>query len=489
MTDPSPNTPVLVGVACVQQRFEAAGEGQEPFALMVEALRRAAADAAAPQILEQADRIEVPKGIWNYTDPGRLVANALGAAAAQTVLAEIGILQQTIIDRACSSISAGEAEVVLVTGGEAKYRALRGQITGCEVTETSQTDVLPDITLQPAAELWSEVESAAGLGMPVGYYAIMDSALRCQQGLSVDEHRDQMARMYAGFSSIAAENPDAWSQQPVAAEFIRNASERNKMLAFPYSKLHNSQWNVDQAAGLIFCSVQKARELGISRDKWVFPLAAVESNAMSVMAARKHLHRCYGYHVAGRRVLELAGKSLADIKRMELYSCFPQAVRVQLEEIGLAPDQPLSVTGAMTFAGGPLNNFVLQATVKMTQLLRDSPGETGLVTCVSGMNTKQACALYATQPNPDGWRCADVTAEVQAATQLCELVGGYDGAATIVGYTVLYQGDTAWRGVAVCDLPDGSRTVAYSEQSSILAAMQNTEFCGRQVVVREGQFS
>ena len=49
----------------------------------------------------------------------------------------------------------------------------------------------------PEDELWSQVESDAGLGMPVGYYAIMDSALRYKQGLTLEQHRDQMAAMYA----------------------------------------------------------------------------------------------------------------------------------------------------------------------------------------------------------------------------------------------------------------------------------------------------
>jgi acetyl-CoA C-acetyltransferase len=489
MSMPDATTPVLVGVAAVQQRFEEAGQGLEPCALMAQALQKAEAAAGAPGLLDRADRIEVPKGIWNYSDPGRLVADTVGAHSAETVLAEIGILQQTIINRACNSISEGSANIVLVTGGEAKYRSLRGQISGVEVSDTPQAEVVPDTILQPDAELWSAVESDAGLGMPVGYYAIMDSALRFRQGLSVDEHRDQMAQMYSDFSEIAAANPDAWSREPVEAGFIRNPSDRNRMLAFPYTKLHNSQWNVDQAAGLIFCSAQVAGELGIPRDKWIFPLAAAESNAMSVVAARKHLDRCYGFHFAGRRVLELAGKSVADIELMELYSCFPQAVRVQLQEIGVPVDRPLSVTGAMTFAGGPLNNFVLQATVKMAQLLRAAPGQTGLVSCVSGMNTKQACALYSSEPSPGGWQFADVSTDVAAATELCEVVAGYEGAATIAGYTVLHQGDTAWRAVVVCDIPGGRRTVAYSDQPGVIAAMQEEEFCGRTVAISDGRFS
>lgn len=489
MTEIAPNTPVIVGVAAVQQRIETAGEGMEASELMVEALRRAAEAAGSTELLQRADRIEVPKGIWGYSDPGSLVADALGATQAQTVLGEIGILQQTLMNRACDAIAVGEAAVVLVTGAEAKYRALRGQIAGVEVPETLQTDDEPDLILKPDADLWSPVESEAGLGMPVGYYAILDSALRASQGLSVGEHRDQMAQMYAGFSQVAAANEDAWVREPVAAEFIREHSAKNKMLAFPYTKLHNSQWNVDQAAGLIYCSVALAEELGIPREQWVFPLAATESNAMSVVSARKALHRSYGFNIAGRRVLELADKVAADIDLMELYSCFPLAVRVQLEELGLSADRSLTVTGAMTFGGGPLNNFVLQATVKMAQLLREGVGSTGLVTSISGMNTKQACALYASEPNPAGWQFADVTDEVAATTELVEVMSGYEGAATIAGFTVLYQGEQSWRAVAVCDLPDGNRTVAFSEDSVLVEAMLGGEFVGRSVAITDGQFA
>jgi acetyl-CoA C-acetyltransferase len=482
------NTPVIVGVAALQQREEAGGSGLEPIALMIESLRRAEADAGVAGLLRRADRIEVPKSLWSYSDPGRLVADALGCEAAQTVLGDFGIMQQTLLNRACASIAGGEASVVLVTGGEARYRQLQAKKAGVEAPETSQGDARPDVLLTPDAELWSSVESDAGLGMPVGYYAILDSALRYSQGLSVAQHRDQMAQIYAGFSQIAAGNPDAWAREPVEAGFIRDPSPRNRMLAFPYTKLHNSQWNVDQAAGLVFCSAGLAEEMGVPREQWVFPLATAESNAMSVVSARKELHRSYGFELAGRKVLELAGKSVDDLKLVELYSCFPQAVRVQLQELGLSAERALSVTGGMTFGGGPLNNFVFQATVKMAQLLRRQPGETGLVTTISGMNTKQACALYSTAAADAGWQFADVTAQVRGATQLCELVADYRGPAVVAGFTVLFQGDDPWRAVATCDLPDGRRTVAYSEQAALLKAMQEEEYCGRSVFVEQGQF-
>jgi len=97
--------------------------------------------------------------------------------------------------------------------------------------------------------------------------------------------------------------------------------------------------------------------------------------------------------------------------------------------------------------------------------------------------------VYAAQPGAAGWQFADVTDAVREATTLCELVGDYEGAATIAGYTVLYQGDKPWRAVAICDLPNGARTVVYSEDSVVVEGLLSGEFVGRSVAVIEGQFS
>ncbi|MEM1110906.1 MAG: acetyl-CoA acetyltransferase [Pseudomonadota bacterium] len=490
MADLHPHTPVLVGVAAVQQKEPDFERALEPVDLMARALQAAAEDAGSLALLQRADEIQVPKGMWHYSDPARLVADKVGAVNARTVLAEIGVLQQSMMTRACQAIQSGEADIMLVVGGEAKYRGLCAAKAGAEAKETEQTDAVPDETLLPDDEIWDIVESATGLGMPVGFYAIIDSALRFRQGLSVDQHRDQMAAMYQRFSEVATRNPDAWSDTAVAAEDIREGSPRNRMLAFPYTKLHNSQWNVDQAAGLVFCSLQTAQSLGIPREKWLFPRASTESNFMSVVTARKDLGGSPGFRLAGQRAMDMAGIDFDDITLRELYSCFPSAVRVQLEEFGMQGDGDLTVMGGMTFGGGPLNNFVLQATVRMGQLLRDQPSEVGLVTSVSGMLTKQACALWSTDPGDAQWAFEDVSDAVRAECELCEVVGEVTGPCRVAGYTVLYQGDEPWRAVAVFDMPDGRRTAAYSEAPAIIADMlSSTECCGREYVLAKGQFS
>ncbi len=482
-----PRTPVLVGIGTINQRESDPAVADEALALMIRAAKAAAEDSGSVEILSSIKRISVPKGVWGYTDPARLVAEAIGAKAT-TVLAEIGILQQSLFADACREIQAGRIDTALVVGAEAKYRQLQAQIQGVEAGETEQSDA-PDILLEPEQEIWSEVESAAGLGMPVGFYAIMESALRYALGESVEAHRDRVAKLYEAFSEVAKSNPHAWNREGMKAEAIRDASPKNRMLAFPYTKYHNTQWNVDQAGALLFCSVEKAQALGIPAEKWVFPLASTESNYMVNTSQRSDLAGSAGAKLAGSKALELAGLSVDDLDLLEMYSCFPSAVQIYAREMGIDLGRQLTVTGGMTFGGGPLNNYVLQSTCRMAELLREQPGSKGLVTSVSGMLTKQGFGVWSTTPNPQGFGFADVTTQAKAEAPPVELVAAESGEGEVVGCTVLYHGDNPLRGVAVVTLDSGQRTVAYNDDAAVMEAMMSREYCGSRVSISDGRFA
>ncbi|MDX2169389.1 MAG: acetyl-CoA acetyltransferase, partial [Deltaproteobacteria bacterium] len=412
-----PRTPVLVGAGAVQQREEYPRRGREPIELMLAALRRAAVDAGDASLLARADSIRVPRGFWDYSDPGRLLGERLGATRARSQLAEIGVLQTTLFGGAVEAIASGAADVVLVAGGEAKFRALRAQVSGIEAPATAQRDVEPDETLRPAREIWGPLEESLGLLMPVTQFAMIENALRHAAGTSVAAHRAELARLWADFSRVAAANPAAWDREPHDEAALRGGDARNRLLAFPYAKLHNSQWNVDQAAGLIFTSVATARAAGIDERRWVFPLAVAESNHMVPLSERAEVHRSHGFRLAGARALEHAELAIGAVAHLELYSCFPAAVRVQTRELGIDAGRPLTESGGMAFAGGPLNNFVLQALVRMVEVLRADAGSSGLVSAVSGMLTKQGVSLWSTRPprRPCAW--LDVSDAVAAATR------------------------------------------------------------------------
>lgn len=474
-----PRTPVLVAWSQVQQRLPA-GEGKDALGLMIQALREAGAARSGANLLQSIQWLGVPRGMWAYGDPAHTLAQSVGASA-HTVMAEIGVLQQSLINRACQGIAAGEFEVAAVVGGEAKYRQQQAQRAGIELSDSQIPGEAAEVW-RPADEIWSEVESGAGLAMPVGYYALMESALRARDKQSPQQHREQLATLYAGFSEIAAANPHAWQRKTLSAKTILKTGSENRMLAYPYIKLHNTQWNVDQAAALIFCSVGCAERLGIPRQFWIFPRAGTESNHMVNTAQRADLAACPGARVAGKQSLQLAGLTAEQLDLVELYSCFPAAVRIYARELGLSEQRVLTVTGSMAFAGGPLNNYVLQATARTAELMAAGEGQTALVASVSGMLTKQGFGVYATTPGAERFGFADVTATVAAEHRPLPLRAAQPGERLrVAACTVLYGGDGPGRAILVADTEDAQRTVVWSDAPAVMASMQEQEWVGRGV--------
>lgn len=481
-----PRTPVLVGVGVATQREDDPARALEPLDLMLRAVRKAAADASATPapLLAGVGRIGVPKGRWRYRNPGGAIARAIGADRATSLLASIGVLQQTLIGDACRAIAEGEADTALVVGGDAGYRILRARIDGTRAEERQQDD-LPQLSLSPQDELRHPSELRAGAKMPVGLYAIMESAWRARNRWSVEAHRDRLARLYSRFSEIAADNPDAWNRKRLAPETIRNASERNPMQAFPYTKLHCSTWNVDQAGALLLCSAKRADALGIAHDRRIHPLASTESNHMTPVSARADIAACPGAGIAGRAALDAAGLSIADVDLVDLYTCFPVAAETYAAELGLAPQRDVTVTGSMAFAGGPYNNYVIQATCRVAQLLREGRGRHGLVSSVSGVLTKQGFGLWSRAPGLNGFVLKDVTGDVARATKTVPVVDAASGSGTIAGYTVLHERGQPPSGIAVVDV-EGARAVVQTGDPALVARMESVECCGAPVRLGEG---
>lgn len=489
----APNTPVIVGVGFHQEKRNDPTSCAEPYALMVEAVRDAARDAGSERLLTDLESIAVPQGMWEYRNPGKLIADALGCPSALSILAGLGVLQLQLLSDLCRAIVAGERHVGVIVGGEAKYRRLRSTITGQAVADTIEPEGTPrpDVHLT-STDLWcSDLEARRGLTSPIEFYAIIESALRHERGLDVERHRDEVAALYSGFSTVAAANPHAWRREPVSAAAIRDPSPRNAMQAFPYTKLHASQWNVNQAVAILVCSAERARSLGLDASRWVYPLAAAQSKHVVAMAQMPQLQSHLGSVLAGERALALAGFDMADVTAIELYSCFPAAIQSFARDLRVPARLPWTVTGSMAFAGGPFNNASLEGVARMAEVVRDQ-GErgVGLVANLSGIFSKQACAVLANRPSPDGYRFEDVTAAVAACEVPVPLRDDYTGPAKIIGYTVVFQGGAPSHAIAICDTPDGARTVVRSEDRPLLDALMRDEHCGQTILVAaHGGFS
>ena len=322
-------------------------------------------------------------------------------------------------------------------------------------------------------------EAARGIVNPVQMYPIFENAIRHARGEAIDAHIERISRLWAGFSRVAAENPHAWMREPKTPLEIRTPGPANRPVSFPYTKLMNSNEKVDQGAALILTSTDIARRLGIPRSKWIFPWASTETHDTYAVSHRDNLHSAPGLGIAGSRCLEMADLGVDGIDHLDVYSCFPSAVQVAAAELGLDENKPLTVTGGMAFAGGPLNNYAMHGIARMAQVLRERAGDIGLVTGNGGFLTKHALAVFSSEPPARAFRHDEPQDRVDAMPTR-ELAESARGSVTLESYTVMFGRDGPNIGLAACLLSDGRRAWANTRDADVLDAMTTEEFCGRQ---------
>jgi acetyl-CoA C-acetyltransferase len=384
---------------------------------------------------------------------------------------------QAALNRFAREIATGARDLVVMTGAEHGRSQARARKQHTKLSYSAAPGE-PDLKIGPELEMVHEAEIARGVVPPLMMYPIFENALRHARGESIAEHRIRISELWARFNAVAVENPHAWIQKPLSAEEIRTPSSSNRMIGFPYTKLMNSNDSVDQAAALIVCSVEAARRAGIPRERWIFLHAGTDAHDRPMASHRDNLYSSPAIRIAGSRALELAGTSAEAVDHVDLYSCFPSAVQVAAAELGLSLERPLTVTGGMTFGGGPLNNYVMHSIARMAEVLRADPGSLGLCTGNGGFLAKHAFGVYSTEPPKQGFRYANPQSEVDALPGR-EVVTDYEGEATLESYTVRFGQEDPEVGHAAFLLPDGRRTWANTEDLDLATAMTREEFCGR----------
>ena len=478
-----PRTPVLIGAGQVNQRTEE--PGVEPVDLMALAAR----EAADPRVLAALDSIRVVNLLsWRYRDPGLLLAARIGAAQASTQYTGIGgNTPQSLVNQACLDIQQGRADAVLLAGGETWRTRMRLRAKGIRPEWTRQDDSVP---VPPGAggdvPMAGPAEDRIGLDRPSFVYPMFEEALRIADGESIEDHRRRIGELWAQFSAVAAANPNAWVREALTAEQITGTGPDNRMISWPYPKLMNSNNMVDQSAAVVLCSVEKAEYLQIPRDEWVFPHAGTDSHDTYSIAERDELHRSPAIRIGGARVLELAGVGLDDIDHVDVYSCFPSAVQVAARELGLPvgdPDRPLTVTGGLTFAGGPWNNYVMHSIATMAQRLRESPGSRGLITANGGYLTKHSFGVYSATPPAAAFRWEDVQDVVDREPIRTALVE-WEGVGTVESWTTPYDRDgNPEKAFMTVRTPDGARVLAVVSDADEAAATVAGDIAGAAVRV------
>ena len=477
--------PVVIGLGITQQKGSYA-ELDEALFLMEKVAMQAINDCGNSKIKDFIDVIDIPKGFWRYRDPGKWIAEKNNFSNAKTSVNKIGVLQQHLINNTCNKIIKSEIRAGLILGGESRAKMIAALKEGIEYKEM-ELSTNPDQYVKAKDDLYGEGEAEALGLMAVGYYAVMESAMRKSKNLNLKEHEDYLGSMYADFSEIASKNQYAASDKSISKDQIMLANSDNKPMAYPYNKYHCTSWNVSQASAILICEEGLADQLNISKQKRIYPMASSETNHMIALIQRPSLISSAGLKLASEKINEVVDKHSINLNLIDLYSCFPVAVQQFENVLNLNTKTSRTITGAMPFAGGPLNNYMLHATVQALLKLRTESGHS-LITGVSGMMTKQSFCLWSSEYQMPFYH-ADVTKKAQQLDKPIPISNAKHGNGIVIGYTVLYEGTKPTLGVFYIEDSQGERKVVTSEDKAVITSMREEEWIEKEISFYGNQVS
>jgi acetyl-CoA C-acetyltransferase len=489
-------TPILVGAGQFTQRDVDPARAKEPLATMAETACLAAADAGLTErALEQLDTLAVVNIFgWHYGNPPRALAERVGAKPRAELYTTLGgNTPQSLVNEVAARIAAGQARFALLAGAEAVYTVSRARRTGVDLAWSTGSSGHPTL-IGDARDGTSDHEKNHGLQLPTTIYPVFENALRAHYGLTLEAHRERLGRLCSDFTRVAAANPYAWFRQQRSAREITTVSAGNRMIGFPYPKYMNAIMDVDQAAGVLMTSVAGAKKLGIDPSRWVYLSGCADAHDLWFVSERVDYHSSPAIRLAGKKALAMAGIGIEDVEHFDLYSCFPSAVQIARDMLGIRDDdpRPLTVTGGLAYHGGPGNNYTMHAIATMMAKLRAHPGSRGLVTGLGWYATKHSIGIYATEPNPIPFAREDPVSYQAALDREAhpQLVLEPSGRGAIETYTVVHDREgQPMRGIVIGRVQDGRRFIANTPgDRSLLESLMTQEGVGRfgEVSSRDG---
>jgi acetyl-CoA C-acetyltransferase len=493
-----PRTPVIAGVGQLTLRTDNPADALEPAAMMAEAALAAERDTSARgSLLQAADTIAAVSILsWRYPDPAAELARRIRATPARTVLSTVGgNSPQLLVNELAARIATGGVRVALIAGAETMYSRQRARREPRVHLEWTQPDDPPcaDVIGDSRAGT-NDYEMAHAAAIPTQVYPLFETALRSDAGRTVDEHQQHASALWSHFAAVSAANPYAWTTTAFTPDEIRTVSPDNRVVGFPYTKRMCANLDVDQAAALLLCSYQAARDAGVPEERIVFLHAGADAHDHFLISERWSLGESTAIGAIGRDLLGAAGVGVGidDIARFDLYSCFPSAVQMAMAALGLAgpgasDSRPLTVTGGLAFAGGPGNNYVTHSIASMVDACREDRGSYGYVTALGWYVTKHSAGVYSTTPPDRGYLRVDpkrTQATVDGLPRR-EAAGPVDGHAMIEATCVMHDRDGTPVVAIVAALDaDGRRVLANSREPAVLKSMCQEAWERRVVAIR-----
>lgn len=460
MTLSSDRIPVIAGIGEIADKPKDVIQALEPVALMVEAARRA--DAESKGLLAEVDSLDIVGLVcWRYADTAALLCEKLGVSPKRAVYGPVGGESPIrYLHEAARRIANGESIVGLVTGGEAQHAVNHAKRSGVELPWTPYAVDAPKF--QRAADYVHALAVKQGVAWPINVYPLYDVASAHAWGQTPEQATAESAQLWSANSKAAARNPYAWLRKELTPSEISTPSDDNRMISWPYPKRMVANPNVNQGAAIIITSLAKARAAGVAEDQLVFIGAGAVANEPRDWLTRPQFAQSH----AQAAVLNALMRHADTFDAVELYSCFPVVPKLARRTLGLGVDHPTSVTGGLSFFGGPLNNYMSHAACAMVREVRAGV-KRGLVYGQGEFVTKHHAVILGHEPQvrdnrPDA--ILDLGAQATADPMLGPPVAideTPDGEGTLETFTVLF--DPAGRpdyAAVIARLDSGARTLA-----------------------------
>jgi acetyl-CoA C-acetyltransferase len=495
------NTPIIVGVGQITDRLDTPEyQGLSNVDLAAEASRRALADAGANTALaghidavgtmrtfeDSVPRYATPFGKSNNFPNS--VAKRLGITPRVAVWAAVGgDTPQTLTAEFFERIAVGEIQMALIAGAEAISTAKHLMAQQKTVDWSESIDAPVDDRGQRLQGISSRYLRQHKIMAGTDSYALLENARRARLKLSREAYALEMGKLFAPFSSVAAENPYSTAPAKYSPEELATVTERNRLVADPYTRLLVARDQVNQAAALLVTSVGLARKFGIDESKWVYLHGYAKASEPNLMF-REDIGVSTAARLASGAALESAGIGARDLSFLDLYSCFPIAVFNICDGLGLSAQDPrgLTVTGGLPYFGGPGNSYSTHAIATMVEKLRQHRGAYGFIGANCGQMSKYAAGVYSTRPKQfQPFDSGPIQARVDAQS-IPTVAYEADGPATIESYTVVYGKAGPSYGIVVGRLPGAERFLAntHDGDEETLRDLIDTEPLGRTIFVR-----
>ncbi|MHA6317713.1 acetyl-CoA acetyltransferase [Altererythrobacter sp. CAU 1778] len=499
MPAPADNTPVIIAVGQASERLGDGGyRALSPMDLAGQALAAAIADAKARgnlagaidtlcsirQFENSTPRSVPPFGMAD--NPPRAIARRVGANPARAILEVTGGQgPQAMLGELATEIAEGRSECAAIVGAE----AMSSVLTLLEAGETPDWSETVGGSLEDRGYAIDDMFERAlvkhGAGAPIPAYAMFDNARRARLGQTLEEYRHAIGTLFAPFTHVAAANPHAAAPVQRSVEELARVTDRNRIVAEPYTRMTVARDKVNQAAAIVLASVAQARALGVPEERWVYVHAATTGKELPVLA-RPDLARSPASIASVEAALEIAGKSIAQIDAIDFYSCFAIPVFNQLDHFGLAVDDPrgFTLTGGLPFFGAAGNDYSAHAIAEAVQRARSAPGSFALVGANGGVMSKYATGIYSTMPAE--WNGRGRTRALSQAEDRVAVARDFAGQAVVETYTLMpgRGGDIA---VVIGRNDAGERVIANADlgHGATRASIESGEPFGARMMIRQ----